>query len=111
MEAVELTGKDAPVVRSILKKAGFELVGFGRVATVDLAVVDADGEDPAAMVEELHGRYPEARVLLLSDDGEDKLSEIPGYGHVRSALKKPFKRSQLLCSVLGLMQREKVRTA
>jgi hypothetical protein len=111
MEAVELTGKEAPVVRSILQKAGFEVVGFGLVAAVDLAVVDADRDDPLSLVEELHGRYPEARVLLLSERGEEKLGEIPGYGHVRSALRKPFKRSQLLSSVLGLMERKRVLTA
>ena len=108
--------KEAPLVRSILRKAGFQIVGEGRVPgsqqqAVSLAVVDADGADPARIVADLHDRYPAARVLLLSEEGETRLQQIPGYGHVRSALRKPFKRSQLLGAVLNLMEQPKALTA
>jgi hypothetical protein len=105
--------KEAPLVRNILRKVGFRIVsGQGNLdRDVELAVVDADGVNPDAIMEELHGRYPEAKMLLLSEKGEDKLLEVAGFGHVRGALKKPFKRSQLVGSVLTLMERSKVLTA
>lgn len=104
--------KEAPLVRNILRKVGFQVVsGYGIADRVGLAVVDADGANPNETFEDLHDRYPDARMLLLSEKGEEKLLEIPGFGHVRGALKKPFKRSQLVGSVLSLMERSKVLTA
>ena len=105
--------KEAPLVRNTLRKVGFRVVSDQGKSdrVVELAVVDADGANPNATFEDLHDRYPDARMLLLSEKGEDKLLEIPGFGHVRGALKKPFKRSQLVGSVLSLMERSKVLTA
>lgn len=106
--------KEAPLVRSILRKAGFEVVGDRGVSHgpgVALAVVDADAEDPERIVAELHDLYPDARVLLLSEQGDARLQEVPSFGHMRSALRKPFKRSQLLGSVLNLMERPKAISA
>ena len=105
--------KEASLVRSILRKAGFEVdeEPQSAEAAVALAVVDADGGNSGEVVAKLHDLYPAARVLLLSDCGEEKLQEIPAYGHIRGALRKPFKRSQLLGSVLNLMDKQRVLTA
>ena len=109
--------KDAPLVRTILRKVGFRVLPVRKAGepapsvAVELAVVDADGANSRAIVEELHGLYPSARVLLLSDMGEEKLREVPGFGHIRGALRKPFKRSQLVGKILNLMDQRRVMTA
>jgi hypothetical protein len=105
--------KEASLVRSILQKAGFEVTEESPSSepAIALAVVDADGRNSGEVVAKLHDLYPAARVLLLSEDGDAKLEEIPAYGHIRGALRKPFKRSQLLGSVLDLMEKPLVRTA
>ena len=113
-------GKELHLVATTLQKAGFSVVATSRIAGalqkkrsagVDLAVVDADGANASSLLEQVHELCPSARMLLLSDEGDARLSAIPAYGHVRKALQKPYKRRQLLESVLALMDQPKVLTA
>ena len=111
-------------VSSTLGKAGFTVfTALGRSAAlefchdkkepVQLAIIDmAMGASSPELVQELYHSYPDVRVLFTShQDDPDSTQQAGPSGRFRGFLKKPFRRSQLLGSVLKAMDTPLARTA
>jgi CheY-like chemotaxis protein len=111
-------------VSSTLGKAGFTVfTALGRSAAlnfcrekkepVGLAIIDmAMGASGPELVQELYQSYPDIRVLFTSSQDETEIIQRAGpSGHFRGFLKKPFRRSKLLGSVLRAMDTPMARTA
>jgi DNA-binding NtrC family response regulator len=111
-------------VSTTLEKAGFTVfTALGRSAALDfcrdrkepvqLAIIDmAMGASGPELVQELCQSNPEVRVLFTSDQDEsDAIQQAGPSGHFRGFLKKPFRRSKLLGSVLRAMDAPLARTA
>jgi DNA-binding NtrC family response regulator len=111
-------------VSSTLEKAGFTVfTALGRSAALDfcrekkepveLAIIDmAMGASGPELVQELYQSYPDVRVLFTSSQDETETIQRAGpSGHFRGFLKKPFRRSKLLGSVLRAMDTPLARTA
>jgi CheY-like chemotaxis protein len=111
-------------VSTTLEKAGFTVfTALGRSAAlefcrdkrepVQLAIIDMamDMSGPE-LVQELYQSYPDVRVLFTSDDDQSGTIQQAGpSGRLRGFLKKPFRRSKLLGSVLKAMDAPLARTA
>jgi DNA-binding NtrC family response regulator len=111
-------------VSTTLEKAGYTVfTALGRSAAMDfcrdkkepvkLAIIDlAMGASGQELVQELYHCYPDVRVLFTSNqDQADAINQTGPSGRVRGFLKKPFRRSKLLGSVLKAMDTPLVRTA
>ncbi len=112
-------------VSSTLERAGFVILApvSGAAAIdrflearkpMDLAVIDAgaEGIHPEEIVRELHEISPNIRMLFLTDEDDTvSVRSMPTLGHIRSVLKKPFRRSQLLGTALEIMDRPAALTA
>ena len=111
-------------VSSTLGKAGFTVfTALGRSAALDfcrnmkepvqLAIIDmAMGASGPELVQELYHSYPDVRVLFTSNqDQPDAIQQAGPSGRFRGFLKKPFRRSKLLGSVLKAMDAPLARTA
>jgi DNA-binding NtrC family response regulator len=111
-------------VSTTLEKAGFTVfTALGRSAALDfcrakkepvqLAIIDtAMGASGPELVQELYHSYPDVRVLFTSNqDQPDAVQQAGPSGRFRGFLKKPFRRSKLLGSVLRAMDAPLVRTA
>src|ERR1039458_4129830 len=107
-------------VSTTLEKAGFTVfTALGRSAAlefcrdkrepVQLAIIDMamDMSGP-----ELYQSYPDVRVLFTSNEDQSGTIQQAGpSGRFRGFLKKPFRRSKLLGSVLKAMDAPLARTA
>jgi DNA-binding NtrC family response regulator len=111
-------------VSTTLEKAGFTVfTALGRSAALDfcrnmkepvqLAIIDmAMGASGPELVQELYHSYPDVRVLFTSNqDQPDAIQQAGPSGRFRGFLKKPFRRSKLLGSVLKAMDAPLARTA
>lgn len=111
-------------VSTTLEKAGFTVfTALGQSATLDfcrakkepvqLAIIDpAMGASGSELVQELYHSYPDIRILFTSNlDAPDSMQQTGPPGRFRGFLKKPFRRSKLLGSVLGAMDTPLARTA
>jgi DNA-binding NtrC family response regulator len=100
-------------VSTALEKAGFAVfTALGRSATmefcqdrtasVQLAIIDsAMGSNAPELVRELCHCHPLVRVLFTGNQDESNaFPQVVPEGHSCSYLKKPFRRSRLLGSVL-----------
>jgi CheY-like chemotaxis protein len=112
-------------VSATLEKAGFTILSASAGGTavrltrdsrnpVNLAVIDTTtpGINFAELSRELEGMHPGIRTLFLTEESpEELLHSLPGAGHIRGILRKPFRRAQLLGQVLEMMDRSLVLTA
>jgi len=112
-------------VSSTLGKAGFTvLTADNRSAAIEtcrkqtkpiqLAIIDTaiPGNSPE-LVEQLYQCQPDIRILFTSaqDEFENNIHAAGPSGRPRGFLKKPFRRSQLLGSVLKAMDTQLAATA
>jgi DNA-binding NtrC family response regulator len=111
-------------VSATLAKAGFEVfTALSQSATlefcherrgpVQLAIIDSVmGTDSPELLRELCEFYPGVRVLFTgSQDESGAIQQSVPAGHSCGYLKKPFRRSRLLGSVLQAMDAPRARTA
>jgi DNA-binding NtrC family response regulator len=110
-------------VSTALEKAGFKvLTARGRSAAlefchdkkrpVQLAIIDSVmGSNDPVLVREICDCYPHVRVLFTGSHDEPAAIQHAVPGHSCSYLKKPFRRSRLLGSVLEAMDARLTRTA
>jgi response regulator RpfG family c-di-GMP phosphodiesterase len=112
-------------VSGTLEKAGFTILSASTSGVavrltrdsrnpVNLAVIDTTtpGVNFAELSRELERVSPGIRTLFLTDESpEELLHSLPDAGRIRSILRKPFRRAQLLGQVLEMMDRPLVLTA
>ncbi|HJT88447.1 MAG TPA: response regulator [Bryobacteraceae bacterium] len=113
--------EDGKLITSILEKAGFHVLhsstGAGAVElcraadeAVQLVILDAatPGIQASRLLARLREIDPEIRVLLIAE-GESAGWALPA--NVKARLHRPFRRAQLLGSVLEAARRPLTRTA
>lgn len=117
--------RDAKLVRSALKRLGFSVMSSedGREAStllasrerhLELAVVDpaTPGLDFRGLLKKLEDTGSNVHVLCLCDEGsEEAVQSLHFGGRVDGYLKRPFRRSHLLTSILDATESPLVRTA
>ena len=116
---------DAKLITSILEKAGFHVfassdraaaINLCRSAehSVQLAIIDTtlSGIHTAELLEQIRQVNPAIRVLLMtSPDDQESPRIAPTAVNVHGRLTRPFRRAQLLGSVLDMVRQPLVRTA
>lgn len=113
---------DAKLISSTLEKAGFHVmtssnetdaVNLCRTTDPQLAIIDTN--TPGIHTPELLGHMrevnPTIRVLLMADSEQEVSTENRSLANVRGQLSRPFRRAQLLGSVLEITRQPLVRTA
>jgi len=117
--------RDVKLLRSVLNKVGFQVANFedGHEVLDSLAAGDSSLRlvvvDPATpnleferFLEKLHQARPDVGVLCLSQDGTEvaTLASV-SMEQTGGCLTRPFRRAQLLASILDATERPLARTA
>lgn len=116
---------DARLITSTLEKAGFHVFASSdRAAAINLcrsaeqslqlAIIDTtlSGIHTAEFLEQIRQANPAIRVLLMtSPDDQESPRAAPAAVNVYGCLTRPFRRAQLLGSVLDMVRQPLVRTA
>jgi DNA-binding NtrC family response regulator len=115
---------DQKLIRSTLKKVGFRVVSseteseisavLKREESLRLVVADpaTPGLDFRQFLRRLHDTDPEVRVLCLCEETCENAARVPEYGvQVAAQLRRPFRRSHLLASILEATEKPLARTA
>jgi DNA-binding response OmpR family regulator len=117
---MDRTDYDAKLIASTLTRAGFEVRCCADSTSVlelccsvglQLAIIDP-GTPGIAIPELLRGMHADVPVLLLADPSLlDSEPDWVGARNIRATLTKPFRRSQLLGSVLKVVNEPRYCTA
>ncbi len=116
---------DQKLIRSTLKKVGFRVVSSETESEISavlkreeqsLRLVVADpatpGLDFRQLLRKLHDTDPEVRVLCLCEGTCEDDARVPEYSaQVTAQLRRPFRRSHLLASILEATEKPLARTA
>jgi DNA-binding response OmpR family regulator len=117
--------RDAKLVGSALKRFGYSVMSSedgreaGKLLTsaephLELAVIDpaVPGLDFRGVLKNLADTHSEIHVLCLCDEGSEKALNVSEFeDRIGGHLKRPFRRSHLLASILDATERPLVRTA
>jgi DNA-binding response OmpR family regulator len=117
--------RDAKLVRSALKRFGYAVTSSedGREAgklfasglpQLDLAVIDpaTPGLDFRGVLKKLADTGSGAHVLCLCEEGAEEALRVPELaGRFGGVLRRPFRRSHLLASILSATEKPLAKTA
>jgi response regulator RpfG family c-di-GMP phosphodiesterase len=103
---------EVKVISSTLEKANFHVMNVPCATAVsrllksdepiDVAIIDMPKLQDDEVLQSLHERYPEVRLLFIADD-QPALDYGPA-GHARGYIHKPVRRAHLLGTVLKLIE-------
>jgi len=112
---VLLITDDAPEVKVIsatLEKANFHVVNVPCATAVsrvlksdepiDVAIIDTPKPQDDEILQSLHERYPDVRLLFIAED--QPAADYGPAGHARGYVHKPVRRAHLLGTVLKLIE-------
>jgi DNA-binding response OmpR family regulator len=121
---MERTDADLKLIRSTLQKVGFEVVNPETGSDVprllaaeeeSLRLVVADpatpGLDFRELLKKLHDADSPARVLCLCEEPFDVALPASYKQHIGARLRRPFRRSRLVASILDATSKPLARTA
>jgi DNA-binding response OmpR family regulator len=117
--------RDAKRVRSALKRFGYFVMSSedgreaGKLLTsadshLELAVIDptVPGLDFRGVLKNLEDTGSEVHVLCLCEEGSEKALQLSEFeGRIGGHLRRPFRKSHLLASILDATEKPLARTA
>jgi DNA-binding response OmpR family regulator len=117
--------RDAKLIRSALKRFGYSVMSAedgreaGRLLTspeshLELAVIDpaVPGLDFRGVLKNLEDTHSEVHVLCLCEEGSEKALHVSEFeDRIGGRLRRPFRRSHLLASILDATEKPLARTA
>jgi DNA-binding response OmpR family regulator len=117
--------RDAKRVRSALKRFGYSVTSSedGREAGkflasgkahVELAVIDpaTPGLDFRSLLRKLEDTHSDVHVLCMCErESEEALHQLEFAGRIGGYLKRPFRKSHLLASIMDATEKPLARTA